>query len=78
MTIEESMTLLYEMKQDLKARRKAYNKSVKNLKESIRSLEAVITADVIESKQTITVGNLRAEYKPAVVFKMKREDEKDD
>lgn len=75
MTIEESMTLLYEMKQDLKARRKAYNNSVKNLKDSIRSLEAVITADVIESKQTITVGNLRAEYKPAVVFKMKKEEE---
>ena len=71
--VVEELELLCSMKQELKSKRKAYNQSVKGLKNSIQALENEITKKVLEGGQTVTANGIRAEYKPTVVFKMKRE-----
>lgn len=74
MDLKEMMTQLYEMKTKLRSKQKEFKASTKNLRDSIESLENIITAEVLRGKETITVGNIRAEYKPTVVIKIKRED----
>lgn len=74
-SIVENLNQLYAMKRELKQRRKAYNESVKGLVNSIHNLETEVTKEVLEAGQTITIPGFRAEYKPTVVFKMKKEKE---
>lgn len=71
--IVENLNQLYAMKRELKAKRKAYNESVRGLVNGIHSLESEVVKQVLESGKTVTVGGIRAEYKPTVVIKMKKE-----
>lgn len=71
--ITEDLALLYELKRELRAKRKAYNESVKGLKNSIQSLEQAITDQVLAEGKTVSIGHIRAEYKPTVVIKVARD-----
>lgn len=73
--IVNDLNLLYEMKSELKTKRKDFNESIKGLKSSIESLEAEIVKQVLESGKTVSVGGIRAEYKPTVVIRMRKEKE---
>ena len=73
--ITEDMQLLYELRCELRKKRKAFNDSVKGLKASIQTLEQEITRQVLESGKTITVGRMKAEYKPIVVIGIQKKDE---
>ena len=70
--ITEDLALWYELKEELRKKRKAYNDSVKGLKNSIQALESSITEQVLVTKETVNIGDARAEYKPTVVFKTRR------
>lgn len=72
-TLEDRMAKLYEMKTEYRAKQKAFKDANKHLLESIRSLENIITAEVIKLKRTVKVDGIRAEYKPVVVIKIKKE-----
>ena len=65
-------SLLYDLKRELRSKRKAYNESVKGLKNSIQSLEQSISDQVLAAGQTVSIGKIRAEYKPTVVIKITR------
>lgn len=71
--ITEDLALLYDLKTELRNKRKAYNESVKGLKNSIQQLESSITEQVLALGQTVNAGQIRAEYKPTVVIKIKRD-----
>lgn len=73
--ITEDLALLYELKKELREKRKAYNNSVKGLKNSIQMLESSITEQVLESGKTVSIGSIRAEYKPTVVIKIARQND---
>lgn len=73
--ITEDLALLYDLKNELRAKRKAYNESVKGLKNSIQALENSITEQVLAAGQTVNIGTIRAEYKPTVVIKIRRNGE---
>lgn len=76
--ITEDLTLLYNLKQELRSKRRAYNNSVKGLKNSIQALETAITEQVLAAGETVSIGTIRAEYKPTVVIKIKRNNEDTD
>ena len=67
------MTRYGEIKAEIKEKYDAYEKSVKDLKEMKKSLESIIIEEVKQRKQTVTVGNIRAEYIPNVIIKIKKE-----
>ncbi len=75
--VVEDLNLLYSMKRELKAKRKTYNESVKGLVNSIHALESSIIRQVLDGGKTVQGNGIRAEYKPTVVIKMKREAEND-
>ena len=75
--ITEELTEYGELKRELNTRRKAYNNSVKDLKNRINELEQSITKQILEAGKTVQIENVRAEYKPTVVIKIKREHEND-
>ena len=70
--INDDLALLYELKRELRAKSKAYNESVKGLKNSIQALESSITDQVLAAGKTVSIGHIRAEYKPTVVIKVAR------
>lgn len=76
--ITEDLALLYNLKQELRTKRRAYNNSVKGLKNSIQALETAITEQVLAAGETVSIGTIRAEYKPTVVIKIKRNNEDTD
>jgi hypothetical protein len=76
--ITEDLALLYNLKQELRSKRRAYNNSVKGLKNSIQALETAITEQVLAAGETVSIGTIRAEYKPTVVIKIKRNNEDTD
>lgn len=71
--ITDDMERLYSLKQSLRKKRHEFNESVKPLKDEITVLEASITEEVLKARKTVQVGAFKAEYKPVVVFKMKKE-----
>ena len=70
--ITDDLALLYNLKRELREKRKAYNESVKGLKNSIHALEQAITEQVLKTGETVSIGTIRAEYKPTVVIKIAR------
>lgn len=71
--ITDDLELLYQLKTELKGKRKAYRESVKGLKHSIEDLEQKVTEQILKTGKTVTVGGIKAEYVPTVVFRMKKE-----
>ena len=76
-SLEAKMQKLGELKAEKRDEYKAYEKKVEHISASIKSLEAIIKAEVMELKQTVCYGNIRAEYIPQVVIKMKKEKKND-
>ena len=76
-TLESRLTHLCEMKMELREKSKAFKESTKNLRESIKSMENIIISEVTELKHTVVVGDIKAEYVPSVVIKLKKEQNND-
>ena len=74
-TLEDRMKQLLEMENEYRVYKKAFKKKHENLVESIKSLKNIITAEVIQNKETVIIDGMKAEYIPNVVFKMKKEKE---
>ena len=72
-TVEVRLAQLCEMKLEYRAAKKAFDNKYKNLRDSIKSLENIITDEVIKAKRTVVVGDIKAEYIPTVSFKLKKE-----
>lgn len=72
-SLESRLTTLCEMKTELRDRNKAYKESTKHLRESIKAMENIIREEVVKLGKSVTVGNIRAEYVPQVVIKMKKD-----
>lgn len=72
-SLEAKMEMLGEIEAELSRKYKEYKNSVKELKATRESLRNVIIHEVMERKETVTVGSIRAEYKPTVVIKKKKE-----
>ena len=73
--ITEDKERLYSLKTELRSESKKYRDSVKPLKDEIQLLEADIVKQVLEAGKTISVGGIKAEYKPTVIIRMKKEKE---
>ena len=71
-SLEQKMIKLFEINIELKQKKKQYLSSIKDLRESKKGLEALITEEVMKMKKTVSVGNIRAEYVPQVQFRMKK------
>lgn len=72
-TLEARLARLAEIKLELKDEKEKYMDRTRHLRESAKSLENIITEEVKKLHKTVSVGSIRAEYKPQVIFKMKRE-----
>ena len=72
-TLEDRLAKLCEMKQEYKAKKKAFKEQTKHLLESIKSLENIITGEVLERGKTVMVAGIKAEYVPTVVIRLKKE-----
>ena len=72
-TLEDRMNHLAEMKQEYANNRKAFKEKNKHLVESIKTLENIISDEVLKLGKTVTVGNIRVEYVPTIKIKMKKE-----
>lgn len=73
-TVEGRMMKLAELKLELRGYKAEYEKKTKHLRDTIRSYENIIIAEVMNRKESVTVGNIRAEYIPSVKFQFIRED----
>ena len=72
-SLEKKLMRLAEMRIEMKSKRNEFKKNTQHLRESIKSLENIITAEVLEKGKTIVAGNIRAEYVPMVRFQMAKE-----
>ena len=72
-SLESMMMRLAELKLQVKEEKQKYLDKTKHSRETVKSLENIITEEVKKLHKTVSVGNIRAEYKPQVVIKMKRE-----
>ena len=72
-TIETRLLYLAEVKAEIKKRYAEYERETKELREIKKSLENIIVEEVKRMKQTVSVGNIRAEYIPQVQIRMKKE-----
>ena len=72
-TLEDRMMRLKELKQEYRDKRKAFKESTKNLLESIKGLENIISAEVLKVGHTVQVEGIKAEYVPQVVIRLKKE-----
>ena len=75
MELQEMMLELAEKKLEYKQDRKEFDEKHKHLKESIKSLENLIIDEVKKRKETVIVGNIKAEFVPTVKIMMKKEQE---
>lgn len=71
--LETRMMHLCEMKQEYRRKQKAFKDENKHLLESIKSLENIVMNEVMSLKRTVVFGDIKAEYKPQVVIKLKKE-----
>lgn len=75
--LPEMMERYLALRSELKQKREAYRKSVRNLNESIGSLENIIKNEVLKQKKTVIHGGVKAEYQETVVIHIKK-GQKDD
>ena len=72
-SLEGKLMVLADMKLELKDEKRKFLEKTKHLRETIKSLENIVSEEVKQRRETVTVGNIRAEYIPQVVIKMKKE-----
>ena len=75
-TLESRLARLYEMKLEYRRNQKAFKDANKHLLESIKSQENIVIDEVMKLARTVKIDGIKAEYKPQVVIKMKK-DKKD-
>lgn len=73
MELQEMMEELLDLKTDYRAKQKAFKDSTKDQVDTIKSLENLITNEVLKRKETVKFGKIRAEYRPQVVIKIKKD-----
>ena len=71
-SLESMLMQLAELKLEVKEEKQKFMDRTKHQREMIKSLENIISEEVKKLHKTVSVGNIRAEYKPMVVIKMKR------
>jgi phage host-nuclease inhibitor protein Gam len=76
-TLETRMNHLCEMMQEYKANKEAFATKNENLVKSIESLENIVKDEVMKLGKTVVVGNIKAEYKPTVTIKIRKEQNND-
>lgn len=74
-TLEQKLLDLAEMRAEYNANLKAFREKNKHLRDNIKCLENIIKQEVMERKETVIAGNIKAEYVPQVVIKVKKEKE---
>lgn len=74
-SLEDMMLRLAEMITEYRAEKKAFTEKHKHLTESIKSLQNIITEEVLKSGKSVTVGNIKAEFVPQVKIKVKKAEE---
>ena len=72
-TLETRLAELCEKKMEYRKHQKEFKDRNKDLLESIKSLENIVIAEVMEMQKTVIVGNIKAEFKPNVVIKLRKE-----
>ena len=70
--LQEKMTDLLMSKIELRKLNAEHREKTKPLSDKIRSLEDEITKEVLTVGHTISGDGIKAEFKPRVVFKIKR------
>ena len=76
-SLETRMRELAELKAEYRWNKKEFENKNKHLLECIKSLENIITAEVLELGKTVTVGNLKAEFIPTVKIRLKKVENND-
>ena len=76
-TLEDRIRHWTEVDSEIKKYNRENKQRTKNLKASRESLENIIRGEVIKLGHSVTVGNCRVEYRPTVVFKLKKEQNND-
>lgn len=71
--IEDDMQRYKELKDELKIEQDSYRKRTKPLRDELELLKTSIIDAVLKTGKTIQVGNVKAEFIPTVVIKMKKE-----
>lgn len=74
-TLDDRLTKLYEMKVEYRRNQKAFKDANKDLLASIKSLENIIIDEVKKLGRTVKADGIKAEFKPQVVIKIKREND---
>ena len=69
-SLESRLEHLCLLKTEYRANKKEFESKNKHLLESIKSLENIITAEVLELGKTVTVGNIKAEFVPTVKIRL--------
>lgn len=72
-SLETRMAQLAEMKAEYQTAKKEFKNKHKHLLESIKSLENIVIAEVMQGGKTVTVGNIKAEIITTVKIRMKKE-----
>ena len=72
-TLEDRLARLCEMKQEYRDKKKAFRKSTNDLLESIKSLENIITGEVLQKGRSVQIEGIKAELVTQVVFRLKKD-----
>ena len=76
-TLEDFLAELLEKKTEYRRNQKSFKEQNKHLLESIKSLENIVTDEVIKRGKTVRVEGIKAEFKPTVVIKIRKGKEND-
>ena len=72
-TLEDRLARLCEMKQEYRDKNKVFRKSTNDLLESIKSLENIITGEVLQKGRSVQIKGIKAELVTQVVFRLKKD-----
>ena len=72
-SLEKKLLRLAELKLEVRDEKQKYLEKTKHQREMIKTYEETISEEVKKLHKTVKVEGIKAEYKPQVVFKMKRE-----
>ena len=72
-TLEDRLARLCEKKQEYRDKKKAFRKSTNDLLESIKSLENIITGEVLQKGRSVQIEGIKAELVTQVVFRLKKD-----
>lgn len=71
-SLEAMLEQLAEVKTEIRKKNKAHKNDMKHLIDTAKSLENIVTSEVMKLQKTVTVGNIKAEYVPQVRIRLKK------